>query len=61
MHAAHAAAEGYSAVVITADDTDVLVPSLAFSAKISCPLFQKCGMKNRVRYIDHIGTSYTRP
>ena len=44
--------KGYSAVVITADDTDVLVLCLAFSADISCPLFQKCGTKNRVRYLD---------
>ena len=39
LHAAHAAEEGYSAVVILADDTDVLVLCLAFSADISCPLF----------------------
>ncbi|KAJ8403837.1 hypothetical protein AAFF_G00347050 [Aldrovandia affinis] len=49
MHAAHATEEGYSAVVVTADDTDVLLLHLAFSADISCPLFQNCGMKNRVR------------
>ena len=42
LHAAHAAEEGDSAVVITADDTDVLVLCLAFSADISCPLLQKC-------------------
>ncbi|KAJ8414978.1 hypothetical protein AAFF_G00025010 [Aldrovandia affinis] len=52
LHAAHAAEEGYSAVVVTADDTDVLLLCLAFSADISCPLFQNCGMKNRVRYLD---------
>ena len=53
LHAAHAAEEGYSAVVITAGDTDVLVLCLAFSADISCPLFQKCGTKNKVRYLDN--------
>ena len=52
LHAAHAAEEGYIAVVVTADDTDVMVICLAFSPDISCPLFQKCGTKNRVRYID---------
>ena len=52
LHAAHATAKGYVCVVITTDDTDVLVLCLAFSADISCPLFQKCGTKNRVRYID---------
>ena len=52
LHAAHAAEEGYRAVVATADDTDVMVICLAFSPDIACPLFQKCGTKNRVRYID---------
>ncbi|KAJ8378403.1 hypothetical protein AAFF_G00242910 [Aldrovandia affinis] len=52
LNAAHAAEEGYSAVVVTADDTDVLLFCLAFSADISCPLFQNCGTKNRVRYLD---------
>ena len=52
VHAAHAAEEGCSAVVIIADDTDVLVLCLAFSADISCPLFQKCGTKKRVRFLD---------
>ena len=52
LHAAHAPEEGYRAVVVTADDTDVMVLCLAFSPDISCPLFQKCGTKNRVRYID---------
>lgn len=52
LHAAHAAEEGYKAVVVVADDTDVSVLCLAFSDDISCPIFQKCGTKNRVRYLD---------
>ena len=52
LHAGHAAEEGYRAVVVTAEDTDVMVLCLAFSPAVSCPLFQKCGTKNRVRYID---------
>ncbi|KAJ8358200.1 hypothetical protein AAFF_G00026150 [Aldrovandia affinis] len=52
LNAAHAAEEGYSAVVVTADDTDVLLLCLANYADISCPLFQNCGTKNRVRYLD---------
>lgn len=52
LHAAHAAKEGYKAVIVAADDTDVLVLCLAFSANILCPLFQKCGTKTRVRYLD---------
>ena len=34
LHAAHAAGKCYIAVVVTADDTDVLVLCLAFSADI---------------------------
>ncbi|KAJ8390648.1 hypothetical protein AAFF_G00102540 [Aldrovandia affinis] len=52
LHAAHATEEGYCAVVVTADDTNVLLLCLAFSADISCPLFQNCRTKNRVRYLD---------
>ena len=52
LHAAHAAEEGYSAVVVATDDTDVLVLCLAFSSDISCGIFQKCGTKNQVRYLD---------
>ena len=52
LHAACAATQGYRAVVVTADDTDVVVLCLAFFAVKSCPLFQKCGTKNRVSYID---------
>ena len=40
LHAAHAAAECYRAVVVTPDDIDVMVLCLAFSAGISCILFQ---------------------
>ena len=49
LKAAHAATEGYIAVVVTSHDT---VLCLAFSAVISYPFFQKCGTKNRIRYID---------
>ena len=52
MHAAHAATVGYRAVEVTSHDTDVMVLCLVFFAVISCPLFQKCGTKNRIRYID---------
>ncbi len=51
LHAAHATAECYRAVVVTYDDIDVMVICLAFSAGISCPLFQICRTKSRVRYI----------
>ena len=49
FHAAHAAEEGYRAVVVTAEQTDVKVLCLAFSPDISCSMFQKCGTKNLAR------------
>ena len=48
----HAVEEGYSAVVVAAEDTDVLLLCLAFSANVSCPIFQKCGTKIRMRYLE---------
>lgn len=52
LHAAHAAAAGYRAVVSTPEDIDVFVLSLAFKGFISCPVFVKCGQKTRTTYID---------
>ena len=52
LHAVYAAEEGYSAFVVAADDTDVLVLCLAFPADVSCAIFKKCGTKNRIRYLD---------
>lgn len=55
LHASHAADEGYSSVVITAEDTDVLMLSHSFSKrswKTSCPMYQKSGTQNQTTYID---------
>ena len=52
LHAAHASREGYQAVVLCAEDTDVLVMSLAVHDKIATPLFQRCATSNRVRVWD---------
>ena len=41
LHALHAANAGYNAVVITADDTDVLILCLGFSNNIQCSLHKK--------------------
>ena len=49
FHANHAAREGYQAVVIFAEDTDVFVLSLAFHDRIGVPLYQKCGNKTHSR------------
>eukprot|EP00058_Branchiostoma_floridae_P019404 XP_002604894.1 hypothetical protein BRAFLDRAFT_77273 [Branchiostoma floridae] len=57
LHALHAAETGSEAVVITAEDTDVMVISLAFAKRIPCKLYQKCGTKSRTRFIaiDQLG------
>ena len=55
LHAAHAAAAGYRAVVITSEDTDVFVLSLAFKGFISCPMFVKRSQQTRTAYMDVSG------
>ena len=52
FHATHAAREGYQAVVICSEDTDVFIMSLAFHDKIGASLFQKCGTKARRSVVD---------
>ena len=52
LHALHAAESGSTAVVISAEDTDVLILCLGFCSKILCSLYQKCGTKNRTRFLD---------
>ena len=46
LHAFLAGKSGYKAVVIIAEDTDVLILCLGFSKDISCPIYQKCGRQN---------------
>ena len=50
--ALHAAESGYQSIIITAEDTDVMVLSLGMCHKIPSHLFQKCGTKNRSRFLD---------
>ena len=52
VHAMHAAREGYQAIVICSEDTDVFIMSLAFHDKIGASLFQMCGTKTRRRVVD---------
>ena len=52
LHAVHTANSVYKAVVITAQDTDVLVLCLGFSKNIPCPTYHKCGTLNRTRFLD---------
>ena len=47
LHASHGANMGSKAVIITAEDTDVMVLCLAFQKNITCPIYMKCGTQNR--------------
>ncbi len=52
LHALHAAQSGYKSVIITAEDTDVMVLCLSVCSKIPCSMYQKCGTKNRARFLE---------
>ena len=51
LNAALTAAAGYRAVVITSEDTDVFVLSLAFKGFISCPMLVKRSQQTRTAYM----------
>lgn len=59
LHALHAAESGYKSVIISAEDTDVMVLSLGMCDKIPSHMFQKCGTKNRTRFLDITTLSHT--
>ena len=52
LHALHAAKAGSKAVIVTAEDTDVMVLCLGFNRDIPCSICQKCGTKNRTQLIE---------
>ena len=52
LHAHHAVKDGYEAVVLSSEDTDVFVLSLACSSVIPAPLFQKKRTPTRTHLID---------
>ena len=51
FHAAHAAAAGFKAVIVAAEDTDVLILCLKSQSQINVPLFVQCG-KARKKQVD---------
>ena len=51
LHSKHAS-EAYGAVIIVAEDTDVLVLCLAYCHNISTKMYIKCGIQTRMRIID---------
>ncbi|KAL8624130.1 hypothetical protein ACOMHN_036133 [Nucella lapillus] len=52
LHASHAAEAGYEAVMISSNDTDVLVLNIAFCGAIKAPLYQRSGTSTRTELID---------
>lgn len=52
LHASHAAKEGYEAVVVNSEDTDVFILLLGFSNSINTKLYMRCGTRTRIRLID---------
>ena len=52
LHALHAARTGSKAVIVTAEDTNVMLLCLAFQKDIPCPIYQKCGTQNHTRLVD---------
>ena len=44
LHALHAARTGSMAAIVTAEDTDVMLPCCAFQKDTPCPIYQKCGI-----------------
>ena len=43
LYALHAARTGSKVVIVTCEDTDVILLCLAFQKDIPCPIYQKCG------------------
>ena len=52
FHAANAALDGYSSVLICSEDTDVFIMCVSFSTDISVPLFIKSGTRTRTKVIN---------
>ena len=52
LHAAHAAANGYPAVLLKSPDTDVAVIGCYFAKRIQCPLLMLTGGKPRQRVLN---------
>ena len=51
LHALHAAITGSKAVIVTSEDTDVMLLCLAFQKDIPCHIYQKCGIQNSTRFV----------
>ncbi|KAL8587495.1 hypothetical protein ACOMHN_000901 [Nucella lapillus] len=52
LHASHAAEAGYEAVMISSNDTDILVLNIALCGAIKAPLYQRSETSTRTQLID---------
>ena len=52
LHALYVARTGSKAVIVTSEDTDVMLLCLAFQKDITCPIYQRCGTQNSTRFIE---------
>jgi len=52
LHTLHASKQGHKSIIIVSEDTDVFILCLAFNKEIASPLYMKCAMQNRTRYLD---------
>ena len=51
LYALHATKTGSKAVIVTSEDTFVMLLYRAFQKDIPCPIYQKCGTQNRTRFV----------
>ena len=52
LYALHATKTGSKAVIVTSEDTVVMLLYHAFHKDSPCPIYQKCGTQNRTRFVD---------
>ena len=57
LHSKHAADQGYKAVIIAADDTDILIMALSLGHNLQCPIYQRRGTSAHCQYIDIRGVA----
>lgn len=50
LHAAHASRNNFNGIIITSDDTDILLLCIAHQSSIGVTLYQKSNTKSRVTY-----------
>ena len=52
LHAQHCGKSGLAAAAIVLPDTDAFILALAFTSKLSCPVYFKLGSKTCTEYIE---------